>query len=191
MYLKNTFIDQERVASVVPTPMAPKRKFRVLQSSEDSTYTFGERKIFNQQVWRGIFPVFRPPALCSPVLVPQMVGGFGPSGLVTPNVSVRHWVKSVTGTVPPEATTPAFFMRFVTSAAFMLGPVNTKFSKSNLSWGKKLSDNRGILWRRRLRYLAYVVIAGAYGGLARSLHDGVAVEVGAVLAGHAAAGDGN
>ncbi len=53
MYFKNTFIDQERVASVVPTPMAPKMKFRVLQSSEDSTYTFGERKTFNQQIWRG------------------------------------------------------------------------------------------------------------------------------------------
>lgn len=47
-------------------------------------------------------------SLCSPVFVPQMVGGLmPPPPLVTENVSVRHWPLSVTEVDPPGATTPA------------------------------------------------------------------------------------
>ncbi len=59
-----------------------------------------------------------------------MVGGAGPPGLVTPKVSVRHWVKAVTGMVPAGPTTPELATRFPTTAEEVLGPETTKLAKS-------------------------------------------------------------
>ena len=39
--------------------------------------------------WKNVFVCI---LLCCPVLVPQILGGVGPLGLVTENESVRHWV---------------------------------------------------------------------------------------------------
>ncbi len=124
-------IDQLRVASVVPTPMLPSMKLRVLQSSDASTYTVSYFFIFYETLLYSFSRVKL--LLCSPVLTPQMGDGLGPSGLDTLKVSVRHWVNSVTGTVPPSPTTPAFLMRFVTTTVLILGPVMTKLAKSRRS----------------------------------------------------------
>ncbi len=74
--------------------------------------------------------------LCSPELVPQMVGGLGPSSLLTLKVSVRHWPRADTGMVPAASTTPEFATRLATVLASAFGPVITKFSKSSRSCKK-------------------------------------------------------
>ncbi len=72
-------------------------------------------------------------ALCSPEFVPQMAGGFGPSGFDTLNVSVEHWVKRLTATFPPGITTPDMAFLMATETVSVFGPVMTKLLKSNLS----------------------------------------------------------
>ncbi len=56
------------------------------------------------------------------MLIPHIVGGFGPSEFDTLKVSVRHWVNWLTLTFPAGATTPEFNRRFVTEAVLVLGP---------------------------------------------------------------------
>ncbi len=53
--------------------------------------------------------------LCSPVLVPHIVGGFAPAapGAATENVSVRHWEWVDTGWVPAAAATPSRILIFL------------------------------------------------------------------------------
>ncbi len=52
--------------------------------------------------------------LCSPVLVPHIVGGAAPAapGEATENVSVRHWEWVETGWVPAAAATPSRILIF-------------------------------------------------------------------------------
>ncbi len=80
--------------------------------------------------------------LCSPELEPQIVGGFDPSGLLTLNVSVRHWPKFATGTALASAaasavTSPPLGLRLATEDVCVLGPVMVKVSKSNLNYSKE------------------------------------------------------
>ncbi len=74
------------------------------------------------------------PSLCSPVFIPQIVGGLGPSGVLTEKVSVRHCPKSETEIVFALAVTaPEFPLRLETELVRMLGPDIRKVSKSNLN----------------------------------------------------------
>ncbi len=114
-----------------PLPVAPNVKDRVLQQSADSTYT---RKCkVSKKYFIVCAIVSAGNILCSPVFIPQIVGGFGPSEFETLKVSVRHWVNSLTSTVPAGATTPDFANRFVTDTVLVLGPEIEKDWKSSRS----------------------------------------------------------
>ena len=64
-----------------------------------------------------------------------MMGGAGPSELLTLKVSVRHWPLAVTGTtVGPVPTTPVLAMRVETAVVKVVGPEMTKLSKSRRSY---------------------------------------------------------
>ena len=80
---------------------------------------------------------FMPDSLCSPVLVPQMVGGPSPLGLLTENVSVRHCDAVVASA--PAAVTPVGspFRRAATVVVEVDGPVIWKVWKSSRSCGGK------------------------------------------------------
>ena len=62
-----------------------------------------------------------------------MVGGLGPSGLVTENRSVRHCDEDATDTVPTGETTPDLAARIATDAVDVLGPLVTKVDRSRRS----------------------------------------------------------
>ncbi len=69
--------------------------------------------------------------LCSPVLVPQMVGGLmPPPPLVTEKVSVKHWVATPTFWVPAASITPP--LSVVTEDVDVEGPAMVKLTKSSL-----------------------------------------------------------
>ncbi len=124
-----TFKENFLFAMAAPLPVAPNVKDRVLQQSADSTYT-------RNKVSKNIYICANVSAeniLCSPVFIPQMVGGFGPSEFETLKVSVRHWVNWLTSTVPAGATTPDFANRFVTDTVLVLGPEIEKDWKSSRS----------------------------------------------------------
>ncbi len=76
--------------------------------------------------------------LCSPVLMPQMVGGFGPSGLLTLKVSVRHCPKLDTPTLLAsemalKVTEPPFGLLKPTVIMLTLGPVMVNWSNSSFN----------------------------------------------------------
>ena len=71
--------------------------------------------------------------LCSPVLVPQIWGGEFPPGLVTVNLSVRHWDASATLlAVAARLETP--FRILLLDRDSVVGPVITKVVKSRRSF---------------------------------------------------------
>ncbi len=73
--------------------------------------------------------------LCSPELVPQILGGDGPSGLLTLNPSVRHcpnWVTPMLA-LALTVTSPPLARLLVTVLVAVVGPVMTKESKSSLN----------------------------------------------------------
>lgn len=56
--------------------------------------------------------------------MPHMMGGAFPPGLVTLNVSVRHWLAEVTSTVAAPVTIPLIVIPVVTVS--VEGPVMVK-----------------------------------------------------------------
>ncbi len=77
--------------------------------------------------------------LCSPVLVPQMVGGLiPPPPLVTENLSVKHWLESVTETSADSTTTPVMALNLVTELVLVDGPAIWNVLKSSLIWQMSL-----------------------------------------------------
>lgn len=127
--------------------------------------------------------------LCSPVFVPQIVGGVIPSGLVMLNVSVRHWPQLVMLTcfcvvfVPIGPIVPELIIRFVTVIVLVLGPVMTKLSKSKRSCKRELVTQ---IFSDHIfcpPHLADVVSTWTDCCLASSSHWWAALKVGTVLAG--------
>ncbi len=62
-----------------------------------------------------------------------MVGGLGPSGLVTLKVSVRHCPCAVADWAPAGFTWPELATRFVTTLVIWFGPLMTKLVRSSRS----------------------------------------------------------
>ncbi len=85
------------------------------------------------------FDVVQHNLLCSPLLVPQMLGGLmPPPPLVTEKVSVKHWVASVTEASADSTMTPAIFLTFVTELVFVEGPAILNVLKSSRIWQMSL-----------------------------------------------------
>ena len=84
----------------------------------------------NQKLLKDIYHML----LCSPVFVPQIVGGLiPPPPLVTEKQSVRHRVLSVTDApVRVSTMTPACLNTLLVDNVFVDGPAMTKLSKSSL-----------------------------------------------------------
>ena len=119
-------------ANAVSTALFPRRNERSLQAWLASTYTTNR----NNQC--SLIPYFAKSRdlLCSPELMPQIVGGDRPLGLVTTKESVRHLealFKSF-----PVVPVPIWPQRPLPSDACVSepvdGPVMTKVSKSNLNY---------------------------------------------------------
>ena len=71
--------------------------------------------------------------LCSPVLIPQIIGGEIPFEFDTEKVSVRHWVAAETG-MPLAATVTGTPLSIAATVVDNVdGPDITKVLKSNLS----------------------------------------------------------
>ena len=76
--------------------------------------------------------------MCSPELVPQIVGGVEPPGFVTANTSVKHRVESAAGIALALASLAGEpFSSLVTSVVAVSGPAMTNVLKSSLSCRKK------------------------------------------------------
>ncbi len=76
----------------VPTAVEPSWNTRLLQASEESTYT---KYVEAENYFSIKNTFFSVSSRCSPAFSPQMTGGALPPGLVTEKVSVRHWVEVV------------------------------------------------------------------------------------------------
>ncbi len=152
--------------------------------------------------------------LCSPVLVPHIVGGAAPAapGAATENVSVRHWEWVDTGCVPAAAATPSRILIFLKKEIMLQTRIyahNKGIRLWSLCWrlrgGGGPGDNKGLEVKSHLEknleyfffgknnvcsllYLTYPRTARAdrYRALPRSQTRG-SLEVGAVLAGGVAA----
>lgn len=71
--------------------------------------------------------------LCSPVLVPQIVGGVTEPGLVTVNVSWRHLVCSVVDMPPATPNVGIPFKTLLDVILVVDGPLTTNMLKSSRS----------------------------------------------------------
>ena len=133
LIIKLTLIVQARVTDVAAVPMV---KSNVLQLDDESRYTETM-----QLVWKYKLNLLIVILLCSPLLVPQIVGGVIPPGLVTEKVSVRHLVlkfAEIPGVLSLTGAPPKTINSWPLA---VLGPASTKLSKSRRSYKIKISIN--------------------------------------------------
>ncbi len=121
-------------------------------------------------------------SLWSPELDPHMVGGALFPGVVTENVSVRHWDLAETDT-PLGVRMP--LTAFPTVVTTVVGPVMVKVVKSSLSCKRNhyYCLNMPVVLIYSLTYLTNVAVAWAYVDTALSCLITGRLEVGTVLTG--------